>query len=132
MKNKKTIVGILILVVIVVALFIFIDPVTRYRNHQLKDALQTLSNDSESTFEETIPFEWDVIYKIQPYTTKDDIEETTGVSSRYFKELDYDEMQQLYVVKDGKVVAYIAGRTDYSIIDEMPEKVNYGEEVDIS
>lgn len=75
-KQWKIFFGILILVLI--GVFVC-NPVLRYRNHELSDALQTLSYKTDATLEEVMPFEWDYVYRFTPYTLKEDMEKTMGV-----------------------------------------------------
>lgn len=125
MKNRRGKTVVCILVLVLVCTF-FIDPVLRYRNHELSDAIQSLSYKSGTTLEDVIPFEWDYVYRFVPYTPKEDMENKMGVRSRYVTEAKYDDMVQIYVVKNNKIIAFINEKIDIDIISQMPEVVKCG------
>ncbi len=119
-KHWKIIAGILILVLAGVYLY---NPVLRHRNHELSAAIQTLSYKSGATLEEVMPFEWDYVYRFTPYTPKEDMEYTMGVASRYVTEAKQDNIMQVYVVKDGKIVAFVKEKSNSNIEAKIPEVV---------
>lgn len=124
---KKKICGIIVAMVVLGAILLYVNPVLNYRNSQLQDALETLSYNKGVTLEEAIPFEWDYVYRFAPYTTKADMENKMGVTSRHVTEAKSDEIMQVYVVKNDKIVACYSDRMDSEIIEKLPEKVKYGE-----
>lgn len=63
------------------------------------------------------PFEWDVVYSFDPYTSKDTIYETVGYKWDNISETVSEGMNQIVFLKDGKVVCYLYG---------YPENNGYG------
>ena len=125
LKRKRMIIIAGILVLVLAGVF-WTNPVLRYRNHQLSDAIQTLSHEKEMTFEEAVPFEWDYVYRFTPNTPKEDMEKKMGLNSRYVTEVKYDDKIQIYVVKDGKIVAFANEAASSKIAGQMPEVIKYG------
>lgn len=85
----------------------------------LKKAMVKLEQDNpelakgkskEISFNEIIPFSWDKVYTFLPYTTTEYMEEITGIKSKKYSTMMYDEGMQLAFVKDHKVVAFISGK----------------------
>lgn len=63
------------------------------------------------------PFEWDVAYSFDSYTSKDTIYETVGYKWGKIKETVSEGMNQVVFLKAGKVVCYLYG---------YPENNGYG------
>lgn len=63
------------------------------------------------------PFEWDVVYSFDPYTSKDTIYETVGYKWDNISETVSEGMNQIVFLKDGKVICYLYG---------YPENNGYG------
>ena len=63
------------------------------------------------------PFEWDVVYSFDPYTSKDMIYKTVGYKWDNINETVNEGMNQIVFLKDGKVVCYLYG---------YPENNGYG------
>lgn len=66
---------------------------------------------------EVTPFEWDVVYSFDPYTTKDKVYETVGYKWDQISETVSEGMSQIVFLKNGKVVCYVYG---------YPENSGYG------
>lgn len=58
------------------------------------------------------PFEWDVIYSFDPYTSKDTVYEEVGYKWDNIADTVSDSMNQIVFLNDGKVVCYIYGYPD--------------------
>ena len=63
------------------------------------------------------PFEWDIAYSFDPYTSKDQIYETVGYKWDDIVETVNEGMNQIVFMKDSKVVCYLYG---------YPENNGYG------
>ncbi|MFC4323087.1 hypothetical protein [Litchfieldia salsa] len=63
------------------------------------------------------PFEWDVVYSFDPYTSSEDIYEKVGYKWDEITETVSEGMNQIVFMKDGKVVCYVYG---------YPENNGYG------
>ena len=55
------------------------------------------------------PFEWDIVYSFNPYTSKDTIYKTVGYKWDTISETVSEGMNQLVFMKDEKVVCYLYG-----------------------
>lgn len=122
-RKRSVIAGAIILVLCTI---IFVDPVLRYRNHELKSALQSAVCNNKNTLEDIIPFDWDTVYNFNAYTSKEYMTEKMGFKSRHVSEIEYDEFTQLYFVKNNKVVAFWDAPADSNIISQIPEIMKYG------
>lgn len=63
------------------------------------------------------PFDWDVVYSFDPYTSEDMIYKTVGYKWDNINETVNEGMNQIVFLKDGKVVCYLYG---------YPENNGYG------
>lgn len=131
MKLKKVTVIILVLAACFLGVYFIINPVQKYRNNQLRKAVEALSSNAGTTMEAAIPFEWDYIYSFVPYTPKETMEDRMGVKSKYITEANSDDMMQIYVVKNNKIVAFINEEMELDKSLNLPEKVKYGEKIKI-
>lgn len=59
--------------------------------------------------EDITPFEWDVVYSFNPYTSKEEIYKTIGYKWDRISETVSEGMNQIVFLKDGKVVCYLYG-----------------------
>jgi hypothetical protein len=111
LKNKKTIITIIALGLIIVLSYIVIgNPIVFVNNQKLKHAV--LAVDSHNIlFNEIVPFEWDIVYTFEPYASKEKIEGIIGFKSNSIKETASEGMVQLLFIKNNKVVCSVC---DYS------------------
>lgn len=75
---------------------------------------------------DTVPFDWDVVYTFEPYTSKEEIESQLGIKSNLIRETVSEGMLHLVFVKDNKVVLSIASYLNnigYNII--FDDKILY-------
>lgn len=129
MQKKKKIVRGIVIAVLIICAIIYINPILRYRNYQLRNAIQSAEYQDKDTLEKIIPFEWDAVYRFTPYMTNEDMEEEMGFKSRYVSEIKRDDIVQLFVVKDKEVIAYLREtvQPEYSdFVSQIPEEVKYG------
>lgn len=106
-KNKLLLV-LLVLNIILICFLFYINPMQVYRNHKFKDNIVTLLDKETITLEELIPFEFDLVYLFEPYSTKENIEKTIGFKSRFVKDNSTDKLgTEVIVVKDEKVISSI-------------------------
>lgn len=109
LKYKKTIITIIALGLIIVLSYIVIgNPIVFVNNQKLKQAV--LAVDSNNIlFNEVVPFEWDIVYTFEPYTSKEKIEGIIGFKSNSIKETLSEGMVQLLFIKNNKVVSSVCG-----------------------
>lgn len=104
MKNKYKLLIICILSFII-GITIYINPLFIYRNYKLTSNLEDICTKERITNESLVPFNYDKLYIIYPYTPKEDIEKEIGIKSRYIKENNNDSYQTIIVTKDNKVIS---------------------------
>ncbi|WP_458413364.1 hypothetical protein ACNQFZ_00240 [Schinkia sp. CFF1] len=74
----------------------------------LKEEVSELNVDTIH-LEDITPFEWDVVYSFNPYTSKEEIYKTIGYKWDRISETVSEGMNQIVFLKDGKVVCYLYG-----------------------
>lgn len=89
----------------IVGLIIYINPLLIYRNHKILKHLDSISIKKQITPKELIPFDYDKVYIVYPYTTKKDIGAYLGIKSRYIKENHNDNYQTILVIKNNRVIS---------------------------
>lgn len=104
MKNKTKIL-ILCVIAFTLGILVYINPLFIYRNYKLINHIESISHKETITKEDLIPFDYDKLYVVYPYTSKKDIEKDLKIKSRYIKENDNDRYQNLLVIKDNKVIS---------------------------
>lgn len=111
MKNKKILITIaLIILVIVVFISLIKKDLWEVNAGLLKDEVLSIEQSVETVnLTDITPFEWDVAYFFAPYTTKDLIYETVGYRWDNISETANEGMNQIVFMKDGKVVCYLYG-----------------------
>lgn len=113
MKNKKLLL-ILAIIAFIFSILIYINPLYVYRNYKLTNHITKLTTKEEITPNNLIPFNYDKLYIIYPYTTKKDIEKELNIKSRYIKANNNDNYQILIVTKNNKVISSIKLSSKYS------------------
>jgi hypothetical protein len=111
MKSKKT------LAIVAIAIFsivVFINLLKKdlwdLNRELLKKEVLSIGKSVETiNLSDVTPFEWDVIYSFDPYTSKDMIYETVGYKWDNISETLSEGMNQIAFLKDGKVVCYLYG-----------------------
>ena len=111
MKNKK-----ILAIVAVGIVFVFV--LVNLSNKDLWDVNADLLKEEVLSIGKSVetvnltditPFEWDVVFSFDPYTTKDTIYETVGYKWDNISETVNEGMNQIVFLKDGKVVCYLYG-----------------------
>ena len=72
----------------------------------LKRALCAVT-DSTVSINSVIPFEWDAMYSFEPYTSKSQIEQISGIKSNLIQESVSEGMTNLLFINDGEAVASV-------------------------
>lgn len=76
----------------------------------LNHEVMNIGNSVESVnLSDITPFEWDLVYSFDPYTSKDTIYRTVGYKWDSISETVNGGMNQLVFMKDKKVVCYLYG-----------------------
>ncbi|WP_312942040.1 hypothetical protein [Oscillibacter sp.] len=111
MRRKKAVVLVLaMLALCAVGDALVGNPAVALRNGQVKAALAAVEDGQTVALNGAIPFAWDRVYTIDPYTSREKIAEIIGFDSPAIKENNFNEgMVHLLFVKDGKVTASILG-----------------------
>lgn len=102
MKKKILVICILSFII---GLLIYINPTLIYRNTLLSNHLEKINTKEELKPKELVPFNYDKLHIIYPYTSKKDIEQEIGIKNRHIKENNNDNYQTLIVIKNNKVIA---------------------------
>ena len=82
MKNKTKI---LCVIAFTLGILVYINPLFIYRNYKLINHIESISHKETITKEDLIPFDYDKLYVVYPYTSKKDIEKDLKIKSRYIK-----------------------------------------------
>ncbi|WP_369283404.1 hypothetical protein [Oscillibacter sp. GMB15532] len=111
MRRKKAAILVLaVLALCAVGYAVVGNPAVAFHNRQVNAALAAVEDGQTVTLNETIPFEWDRVYAIGPYTGREEIAEIIGFDSPDIQENNVSEgMVNLLFVRDGKVMASILG-----------------------
>lgn len=109
-RKKAAVIALVMLALCAVGYALVGNPVVALHNHQIKAALAAVEDGETVTLNGTIPFAWDRVYTVGPYTSKEEIAEIIGFDSPAIQENNVSEgMVHLLFVKDGKVTASILG-----------------------
>ncbi len=78
-----------------------------HNNAALANAVKVIPEDvTEVNLNEIVPFEWGAVYTFEPYTTKSEIMEITGLTAGTIAETTSEgQVQLLFVSADGKEIA---------------------------
>lgn len=102
MKNKTFL---FIIVVFIVGIIVYLNPALMYKNYIIKNHIDSLSKQSSVSTTDLIPFDYDQIHIIYPYSSKEDIENQIGIKSRFIRENQNDNYQTLIVIKNKEIIA---------------------------
>ncbi len=111
--KKRT--GMLVLTIVCVFMVIYLaigNPIVFYHNQQLKKSITSLEDNQKVTLNEIVPFDWDIVYTFEPYTSREEIEEIIGFQSDSIRETVNEGMVQLLFVKGKTVTASVCGYPD--------------------
>ncbi|WP_342560458.1 hypothetical protein NSQ95_05520 [Psychrobacillus sp. FSL W7-1457] len=118
MRKKIVVIVAIVIVSIFVLVDLFMEDLWESNENLLKEEVLSIEESVENiNFNELTPFEWDVAYAFDPYTTNDTIYETVGYKWDKIRETINEGMNQIVFLKDGKVVCYLYG---------YPENNGYG------
>ncbi len=128
-RKKAAVIVLVILALCAVGYAVVGNPAVARHNRQAKAALAAVEDGETVTLNEVIPFTWDRVYTIAPYTSREEIAGIIGFDSPDIQENNVSEgMVHLLFVKDGKVTASILGYDEtlgYRI--EFPSVVTFEE-----
>ena len=80
-------------------------PTVEYDSVRFELAVKELEPGTEVKLTEITPFDWEICYTFDPYTSKQEIQRIIGFASSSVKEAQSEGMVQLLFVKDDKVTA---------------------------
>ena len=132
MKNKKINKRIWVVCIVVLLVFACIyaiigNPIVAINNSKLEQSFTAITAETVA-FNEIVPFDWDMVYTFEPYTSKAEIEAMIGFKSNAIQESISEGMVQLLFVKNNKVVAGIctyASNLGYSV--NFADKILYSD-----
>lgn len=105
-KKIKTI--ILAFIITILLALIYINPLYIYRNNSLINHIESITDKEQIEINDLVPFDFDKIYVAYPYTSKEQIETTLNIKSRYIKDNNInDDYQEIIIIKDNKVISSI-------------------------
>ena len=128
-RNKFTITIIFSTILVAILGYLVLgNPVVLINNYKLENSIKSIQSDNIK-LNEVVPFDWDIVYTFEPYTSKENIEEIIGFKSSAIKENNINEgMVHLLFVKGEKVVASILGySTNLGYRLDFPSKVTFVE-----
>ncbi|MFC0562347.1 hypothetical protein [Halalkalibacter alkalisediminis] len=119
MKSKKTLAIVAIVMLCVVVLInLFKKDLWEVNEELLRDEIISIEQSIDTiNLLDVTPFEWDVIYSFDPYTSKDIVYETVGYKWDNISETVSEGMNQTVFLKGETVVCYLYG---------YPENNGYG------
>jgi len=119
MSLKKYVINIAVGIVMIVVFLNVYNKDLWDRNEELlrKEVLSLDESVELINLLDMTPFEWDMIYSFDPYTSKEKIYETVGYKWDHINETVSEGMNQIVFMKDENVVCYLYG---------YPENNGYG------
>lgn len=109
MKKKIITIFVILFVICSLGYLIIGNPIVAVHNRQLKHAITSIDGKETITLNEIIPFDWDIVYTFDPYTSKKEIAEAIGFKSNSIKETVSEGMVQLIFVRKQHITASICG-----------------------
>ncbi|MEG1945436.1 MAG: hypothetical protein RR058_08450 [Oscillospiraceae bacterium] len=112
MKNKRKVSIVVLTCIILIGLVGYLtvkNPIILINNQKLANAIRSV--DTQTVYlNNIVPFEWDKLYALKAYSSKEEIEDMIGFKSADIKENNINEsMVHLLFVKGSKVVASVLG-----------------------
>ena len=126
--NKKVI---FVLGIIAGFVFTFLNGfIFENKNVKLKDSIYAI-NSEVVKINEVVPFNWDTVYYIEPYTSKEEIQDIIGIENVKITDNNISEgFVYLVFVKGNSVVTVLKGYPDNIGYDiRFKDKVNYSDDV---
>ena len=94
----------------IISIIVFKKDLWEVNEELLKQEVLNIGESVESVnLSNVTPFEWDIVYSFNPYTSKDTIYKTVGYKWDTISETVSEGMNQLVFMKDEKVVCYLYG-----------------------
>lgn len=110
MTRRNIIIIAITITLTVVLLNVFKKDVWDVNEESLKQEVMNIGDSVESVnLSDVTPFEWDLVYFFDPYTSKDTIYQTIGYKWDTISSTVNGGMNQLVFMKDKKVVCYLYG-----------------------
>ena len=110
MTRRNIIIIAIAITLTVVLINLFNKDVWDVNEELLKQEVMNIGDSVESVnLSDVTPFEWDVVYSFDPYTSKNTIYQTVGYKWDTISETVNGGMNQLVFMKNKKVVCYLYG-----------------------
>lgn len=93
------------LILVTIALIYLINPLLIIRNKKVINHLDSLQSKEYITRKDLIPFDYDKLHIIYPYTPKEFTESEINIKSRFIKENNNDNHYDLLIIKNNKIIA---------------------------
>lgn len=109
-RGKAVLIAIVVIILAVVLIKAFKKDVWDINEELMKQEVMSIESSVESvSLSDVTPFEWDLVYSFDPYTSKDTIYQTIGYKWDSISETVNGGMNQLVFMKNKKVVCYLYG-----------------------
>lgn len=102
MKKRLIIIALILVTIVIIYL---INPLLLIRNKKVINHLDSLQSKEYITRKDLIPFEYDKLHIIYPYTPKEFTEKEIGIKSRFIKENNNDNHYDLLIIKNNKIIS---------------------------
>ncbi|MDW0118188.1 hypothetical protein QTL97_14745 [Sporosarcina thermotolerans] len=110
MTRRKTIIVVAAIMLSIILMKVLKKDVWDANEELLKQEVMNIGVSNELVnLSDVTPFEWDLVYSFDPYTSKDTIYRTVGYKWDSISETINGGMNQLVFMKDKKVVCYVYG-----------------------
>ncbi|MBM7602571.1 hypothetical protein JOC75_000541 [Metabacillus crassostreae] len=120
MKTENKVATIVVCIMLIVAFIKFIEEEDLWdlNEKRFKEKILSIDESVEKVnLIDVTPFEWDVAYSFNPYTSNEDVYEMVGYKWADITETINEGMNQIVFMKDEEVVCYVYG---------YPENNGYG------
>ena len=107
-KKNKLVLVLFVINLILICFLVYMNPFHVYNNYKFKSNIKNILLKREVTLDELVPFEYDSIYFFQSFSSKEQIENTIGIRSRFIKDNSTDTLgTEVIIIKDNKVKSVI-------------------------
>ncbi|MFC0561456.1 hypothetical protein [Halalkalibacter alkalisediminis] len=119
LKSKKRVaIVVIVMLCVVVSINLLQKDLWEVNEELLREQITSIEQSAETiNLLDVTPFEWDVVYSFDPYTSKDKVYETVGYKWDNISETVSEGMNQIVFMKEEKVICYLYG---------YPENKGYG------
>lgn len=111
----------MVLILLVVASVVAVYVNSAWNARHFSKAIQALEPGETVTLNDLTAFEWDAVYPIEPYTSREEIQAITGVHSAAIVENSSEAQLQLVFTKGDQLACVICG---------LPENLGYDLQLD--